>query len=42
LISIKKKNPVNSAVYGVLIEFDMLKVLEAGIEPRKQGKTKVH
>ena len=25
------KNPVNIEVYGVLVEFDMLKVLEAGV-----------
>ena len=29
----KKKNPINSEVYRVLVLFDMLKVLEAGIEP---------
>ena len=27
------KNPVNIEVYGVLVLFDILKVLEAGIEP---------
>ncbi|MDT0691893.1 hypothetical protein RM549_19030 [Salegentibacter sp. F188] len=27
------KNPVNSEFYGVLIQFEVLKVLEAGIEP---------
>ncbi|WP_183075435.1 hypothetical protein [Gillisia mitskevichiae] len=29
----KKKNPINSEVYRVLVLFDTLKVLEAGIEP---------
>jgi hypothetical protein len=42
LIWLKKKNPINSEVYGVLSLFDVLKVLEAGIEPRKQGKIKDH
>ena len=27
------KNPVNIEVYGVLVLFDTLKVLEAGLEP---------
>jgi hypothetical protein len=31
LIWPKKKNPINSEVYGVLILFDALKVLEAGV-----------
>ncbi len=29
----KKKNPIKSDVYRVLVLFDMLKVLEAGLEP---------
>ena len=33
LILSKMKNPVNIEVYGVLVYFETLKVLEAGIEP---------
>ena len=33
VIVLKMKNPVNIEVYGVLVELDALKVLEAGIEP---------